>query len=323
MTSIPGLWSKFHVYMMQGIREINTHLASPSPYFKVLALLRITDILSVEFTLLGTSWRAHSSGFLALLASCKRLDMYLPPSPVLGTATQFQFVSAAVANTTSPASDQIEELDLFTPGEICKFYAVQIYGELPCPTELFLEILRITKLRRIAITGVDYHEAIAPSLAELFDRIDGFVPETWSEPFGVPDQPEFVLMARIFKCAVALYGNLSLPPPLSDSTPEELESWASRKLDLRGELIELMREAQAILQSKAALSWPVVVAGVAAADGSDEDKGLILSTFQSADGTPRDCFYIVKNSIAKFKSFWASGKLGWEDCWYEPFPPLA
>ncbi|KAJ6785132.1 hypothetical protein PWT90_07574 [Aphanocladium album] len=323
LTSIPGLWSKFHEYMMQGIEDINTYLASSAPYFKVLALLRITDILSVEFTILGTSWRAHNAGFLALLASCKRLDLYLPPSPVLGTATQFQVVSAAVANTTSPASNPIVELDMFTPEELCKFYAVQIYGELPCPTELFSEMLRITKLRRNAISGVDYHEAVAPSLTEIFARIEAFVPETWNEPFGVPDQPEFVLMARIFKCAVALYAILSLPPPPSQSKPEDVKLWATRRLALRGELMVLMREALAILRSKAALSWPVAVAGVAVADGSDEDRELVLSTFQSADGGLVDCFYVVKNSIAKLKDFWASGKLGWEDCWNEPFPPMA
>lgn len=92
MPAIAGLWAKFHSYMMHSIQDINTYLASAAPYFKVLALLRITDVLSAELTLLGTAWRAHNSGFLALLTSCKKLRLTLPPSPVLGTATQFQLM---------------------------------------------------------------------------------------------------------------------------------------------------------------------------------------------------------------------------------------
>lgn len=241
----------------------------------------------------------------------------------MGLTDWWCYSTAAVANTTSPASDQMQELDRFTPDELSNYYSIQLYGEMPCPTELFLEMLRITKLRRLAITGVSYFDAIAPSLDDLLIRIGAFVPETWSEPWGVPEQPEFVLMARVFKCSVALYANLSLPPPPSQSAPEALESWAMRKISLRDELIQLMRESLAILQSKAALSWPVAVAGVAVADGSDEDKELVLSTFKSRDKTPTDTFYVPKFYIDKLRGFWASGRLGWEDCWDEPFPPMA
>lgn len=200
---------------------------------------------------------------------------------------------------------------------------MQLYGELPCPTELFLEMLRITKLRRIAITGVSYHDDIAPSLVGILTRIDSFVPETWDEPYGVPEQPEYVLMARIFKCAIGLYANLSLPPPPSQSTTEDVESWALRRVALRDELIQLMREALAILRSSSALCWPVMVAGVAVADGSDADKELVVSVFYSADDVFADSYYTPQNSVDKLRRFWKSGKLGWEDCWTEPFPPTA
>lgn len=92
MTSIGPLWSKLHSYMVHNIKDINTCLESGAPYYKVLALLRITDVLAVELTLLGTAWRAHSSGFLALLNTCNKSDTVLPSSPVLGTVTQFQIM---------------------------------------------------------------------------------------------------------------------------------------------------------------------------------------------------------------------------------------
>lgn len=199
-----------------------------------------------------------------------------------------------MANTTSPASNQIVELDRFTPDELATYYCFRLYGELPCPTELFLEMLRITKLRRLAITGVGYYDTITPALDGILMRTNAFVPELWEESYGVPEQPEFVLMARVFKCSIALYANLSLPPPPTQSTPDDLKSWAMRRVALREELMQLMRESLAVLQSKAALSWPVAVAGVAVANGSDEDKELVLSTFKNGDGTPIDTFYSVR-----------------------------
>ncbi|OAA69829.1 C6 zinc finger domain protein [Cordyceps fumosorosea ARSEF 2679] len=323
MTSIAPLWSKLHSYMVHSIQEINTYIEGRSAFTKVQALLRISDLLSVELTLLGTAWRAHNSGFLTLLDSCNKAQINLPSSPIMATITQFQIAVAVVANTTSPASNQIHELDFYTLEEIANYFSVQIYAELPCPTELFLEMMRITKLRRLAMTSRNYFDAITPALDAILARIHAFDPETWDEPYHVPDQPEFLLMARVFKCSIALYANLSLPPPTSQSTPEVLKSWASRRIALREELLQLMRESFAILPSKAALCWPVAVAGVAVADGSEEDKVFIVSTFQTEQDKVPECWYVPKFYIEKLRGFWASGKLGWEDCWDEPFAPMA
>ncbi|KAM3508353.1 hypothetical protein MY11210_006752 [Beauveria gryllotalpidicola] len=322
MTFIAPLWNLLHSSMVCSIQEINSNLEGGAPYCKVLALLRITDLLSVELTLLGTAWRAHSSGFLAVLDNCVKADIFLPPSPVLRSAAQFQVITAAIANTTSPACDQIKELDGFTLAQLADYFSVQMYGEMPCPSDLFLEMLRVTELRRLAMTGVRYDRAIAPAVRDVLNRIASFVPETWDEAYGVPDQAEFVLMARVFKCSVALYAILSLPPP-SVSISEVLESWAIRKTELRQELMQLMREALGVLRSKAALCWPVAVAGVAVAEGSDEDRDLVLSTFLDSQGEPMESFYVPKHYMEKLRGFWASGKRGWEDCWDEPFAPMA
>ncbi len=92
MTSIGPLWSKLHAYMVHNIQDINTSLEGGAPSHNVQALLRITDLLSVELTLLGTAWRAHNSGFLALLDTCNKSDTVLPSSPVLSTCKQFHIM---------------------------------------------------------------------------------------------------------------------------------------------------------------------------------------------------------------------------------------
>ncbi|KAJ2969295.1 hypothetical protein NQ176_g8739 [Zarea fungicola] len=90
LTSISQLWAKFHAYMVHNIQDINNYLQGHSPYNRVLALLRITDVTSVELSLLGTTWRAHNSGFLALLKMDDAVGRELPPSPGLEGAKQFQ-----------------------------------------------------------------------------------------------------------------------------------------------------------------------------------------------------------------------------------------
>lgn len=90
LTSISQLWAKFHAYMVHNIQDINNYLQGHSPYNRVLALLRITDVTSVELSLLGTTWRAHNSGFLALLKLDDAVGRELPPSKGLEGAKQFQ-----------------------------------------------------------------------------------------------------------------------------------------------------------------------------------------------------------------------------------------
>lgn len=202
-------------------------------------------------------------------------------------------------------------------------FSSQLYGEMPCPTVLFLEISRITSLRRLVLSGAAYDTEILPALEEIAARIDAFDPTTWDEPYGVPKQPEFELMARIFQSSIKLYGVLSLPPPPFQSSAEMLETWALRRTELRAELMRQMREAYTMLRSKAALSWPVAVAGVAVADSTPEDRAFVLRVFTVNKGAAGDSFYVPKFYREKLTKFWESGKLGWEACYDEPFAPMA
>lgn len=110
MTSINHLWSKFHAYMVHNIQDINTYLQGGSPYNRVLALLRITDVLSVELNLLGTSWRAHNSGFLALLNIKDSVGKMLPPSPGLDSARQFHIMFVVPIHVSQPQLTVVELL---------------------------------------------------------------------------------------------------------------------------------------------------------------------------------------------------------------------
>lgn len=207
--------------------------------------------------------------------------------------------------------------------EIAGFFSKELNGEMPCPTTLFLEIIRITRLRRRLAEGFSFSAVIAPQLAEIMERLDAFVPETWEEPYGVPEQPEFLLMARVFKAAVTLYAVLTLPPPEHRSTPGAVEAWDQRRVALRDELLELMRESCMMLRSKAALSWPLAVAGVAVVDSKPEDQEFVASVFTSEDGGRGGSFYSPTYFVGKLRTFWESGTTRWEDCYSEPCPPMA
>lgn len=228
-----------------------------------------------------------------------------------------------MANSTSPAHDQIEELYQFSADEVAKFFSVHVYSEMPCPTTLFLELFCIVKLRRLSVTGAPYHAAIRPVLDGILERVSAFVPEMWHEPYGVPKQPEFVVMARVFKVAVALYGVLTLPPPSASSAPEDVSSWEMRRIYLRTELLRLMREAAGLLVDKGALCWPAAVAAVAIADGSQADQEFVISIVGPKKEGQGQSFYVPAFYKIKFRQFWASGKLGWDECYNEPFAPMA
>lgn len=92
MTASGPAWSKLHTHMLENIQSINTHIHQNNSLSRATALFRITDLLGVELSLLGTPWRAHNSGFLALLRLRDEVTYSLPPSGCLDSTIQFNFM---------------------------------------------------------------------------------------------------------------------------------------------------------------------------------------------------------------------------------------
>jgi hypothetical protein len=83
----------------------------------------------------------------------------------------------------------------WSEADIRTVYSTTMYSEMPCPTDLFLSIIEISRLRAsiVALTPC-YYDAIRPAISSIFERIAAFVPERWTEPYTVPDKPEMALI---------------------------------------------------------------------------------------------------------------------------------
>ncbi|KAK2594079.1 hypothetical protein QQS21_008228 [Conoideocrella luteorostrata] len=335
LVSLAHIWARFYFHMTHSLDRVNRLINSPEPAIGVF--YRIMDILHVELTLLSPTWRPHIEGCATLIrlygGVLRVLDLSEGgPSPIL--AIQLILIIATMANTTSPATDQIQGFASWTTPELCAVYSKTMYSEMPCPTHLFLNIIQINRLRTQLAATVSYKDVIWPLARDIFVDIERFSPENWIEPYPVPQKPEMVLVGKIFKTAVTLYGVLSLPPPpMSSPPPAEGDSpqthetptaasYQKTKVAIRDKLMRQACQAMDIRPTKIYLSWPLAVLGVALVDGKPSDQATIEDYLRKISVAPQSyCGPTI--TLNKLKAFWASGKTGWEDCFDEPCPVLA
>ncbi|OAQ96738.1 hypothetical protein LLEC1_07600 [Akanthomyces lecanii] len=133
--------------------------------------------------------------------------------------------------------------------------------------------------------------------------------------------PLVIILARIYQVAVLLYGILTLPSATSaawavaTTTPQpgplKLRPYDGLRVSKRQELLKLLRQT--------ALCWPLVVAGVALADGDAADKKFVDDSLLTIWMTPNTWAapFVCRT---KLLVFWRSGSMAWEDCFDEPVP---
>lgn len=213
--------------------------------------------------------------------------------------------------------------------DIRTVYSTTMYSEVPCPTELFLNIMEISRLRALVATLTPpYSDAIWPAISNVFNKIDSFVPENWTEPYNVPDKPEMTLIARIYKSATTLYAVLSLPPPPIISRthgPSQAASEASykrSKIAARERLFQETVEAMATLKPNLSLCWPLAVLGASLIDGESPERTFVEKSLRTISRTPQ-VYYGPTMSLVKLLAFWKSGKTGWDECFDEPCSVMA
>lgn len=202
----------------------------------------------------------------------------------------------------------------FELDDIGLLFSTQLYGEMPCPTVLFLNIHRISELRMKTSKGYLISD-IQSAAQVIFDEIESFDPNNWTERYTVPNRPEFPVLARTYKAALRLYGIMTMPPCISSATGR-----LYTKAPAREELLRYMREVLPMVSSKLALHWTIPVAGVALADGPIEDRRFI--EYILMDIKENIEFYFPFHVRDTLRTFWESGSTAWDDCWKEPFPPL-
>lgn len=187
--------------------------------------------------------------------------------------------------------------------------------QFPCPSVLFIDIIRLTRLRMLAI-GVSFKKTIVPEAQDIFRHVESLSPRDWTESYGVLTSPRTYSIFQMFQTATILYGVLSLTPKSGRDS-----IYHTSRLALREKLLHQMRNH---MQHKAAIlhmSWPVAVVAVALKDGTRADKTFIEEVVMNLKGD-KDEYYVPNAVVRKMREFWKSDKTHWDDMYNEPNQPF-
>ncbi|OAA37971.1 C6 finger domain protein [Beauveria brongniartii RCEF 3172] len=259
------------------------------------------NLLSFDLTLNESLWQAHVKGALAYaqLVGGPRAALSLPGPTIFFRQLVLQ---AIVSNATSPTTQQITGHLGYTDDDIKTILADED-STRPFPVE------RISELRQ--------------RMQHLFRQINDFDPHAWADELDFYSGAVTPAIGRLFQLATRLYGLLSLPasmaappPPLLAATSPDV---ASLRISQRTELLACLRDTWPALPATTNMSWPLLVAGVAAADGLAEDREFVARCLDETWRSPLgDVAPLLV--LEKLRAFWKSGKRGWEDCFDEPTP---
>ncbi|KAK8150214.1 hypothetical protein G3M48_003509 [Beauveria asiatica] len=206
------LWTAFHASMSTMLAVINERLSSPDGPTNDSVFVRIVDLLSIDLTLLGSTWKAHLHGYGALYkmrGGYKRLSKILKS---FDFQFQYVFMLHVLTSTTTPAAQMLTIFDDLTPEETHHVFTFTLYTDVPCSSHVFADLIRINRLRALVAGGASVQSFVLPAARQVYKHIAEFSITDWEEPYGVPDKPEARLLCRIFQKAVLLYGLLTLPP---------------------------------------------------------------------------------------------------------------
>ncbi len=200
----------------------------------------------------------------------------------------------------------------FTNQDIYTCYASTVHLSFPCPTQLFLCIGDVNRLRRQIASGEYSAALIQAAAAAVFDNIAAFRPDQWLERYEMPRLAFRAALARIFQVSVALYAKLALAPY---AAAPQLRVAEARHLV---RLIEAAKDAV----PPTALCWPLIVAGAGlAGEARSADRAVIDQRLYDV-GSREDASDGPLDALATLRTFWASGKTSWDDCFTKPIFPL-
>lgn len=226
-----------------------------------------------------------------------------------------------MSNATSPTTQQITGHLGYTDDDIKTILADED-STRPFPVELVVVLRHITQVRVQAASRTRRISELRQRMQHLFRQIIAFDPHAWADELDFYSGAATPAIGRLFQLATRLHGLISLPvsivapPPLLAATGPGV---ASLRVSQRIELLACLRDTWPTLPDTTNMSWPLLVAGVAAADGPAEDREFVA---RCLDKTWRNPLGDVAPLLVleKLRAFWKSGKRGWEDCFDEPTP---
>lgn len=185
---------------------------------------------------------------------------------------------------------------------------------------------RITRLRVAVFSSANNTlNALVPAASHILSDLCSVPAESWNESYEIPHAPACDIYASIFRIACILYFLLSLPEAITDPARARQRdpfvagaSPALLRSHYRRLLMGKLQAARGFRSRIFPFSWAVAVAGVACHDASVSERAELIELLRSIIAEPP--WYRGPVTLLQIlPRFWATGKTGWDDCFYKPF----
>ncbi|KAM3511839.1 hypothetical protein MY11210_004530 [Beauveria gryllotalpidicola] len=326
-----GVWASYSRYLSSSIAIVNQHIQDAggggTEWRRVL--YGIDQLLVLDLYVERSQWQAHLGAFFEYIRHrggiAAMLDQPEPPFYCLNHVLAI----AINVNTTCPARQQVHGFDDYADHQLVSILESAYSTSMQCPTELYIAMVHISRLRAALARkdGKLDRTVVEQQVRCIFASIARFDADDWAAGPEFKDKRDTVAkVGRIYAIAVRLYGIMTLPPsavawcvtPTSGLEGQQQPATHSTlRSHQRDELLALTRRSWGQLRHTTSLCWPLIVAGVALADGSAEDQDFIEKSLLSIWSLPNTSACFI-TAIRKLRPFWDSGKTGWEDCFDTP-----
>ncbi|KAJ3493538.1 hypothetical protein NLG97_g4667 [Lecanicillium saksenae] len=269
--------------------------------------------------------------------------------------SQYPLVVSSICNATSPAHDQIRRMANWSDEDISLAYGTTDFHAFPCPTAVFTAMIRITHLRTLVAAAEPMGDGHGAGRANPYNWNEGYKTEDEKVfPLATRLYKTTVALYAVLSLPMQLAGLFPFPNDEIDAVPSRdkaapssttgkrelndavaTSSHRGDELDLRhfalesspdlparvrytSRVVRLFRRALVELPLSGGLMFPAAVLGVALqGNGFKKEQDIVLEHVAYLRGWPAS-----ENGAAalhdKMTKFWASGKAGWEACFYEP-----
>ncbi|KAJ6786120.1 hypothetical protein PWT90_02476 [Aphanocladium album] len=334
-----GLWASYYRYLDESLRIVNRCIGEEGRESYESSLSNIAHMVYVDLYTKASLWQAHIRGFFAYIELRGGIAVAIK-QPSLG----MDFINAILCgmiwlNTTTPAAQRLRGVDSYDDDQLRTVIDFDSSVTMPCPPEYTILIHHITRLREVfAHVGADStvqdgaQQFLASKLkmAFMFD-LEGWVKAKYE---GSIATSMATALANIHEIAIRLYAILTLPkymvmkwsrsmpnPLVADQDLHEQSVYERLRIGHRCEILTRVRRIRHTLTAKQDVTWPLIVAGVAAGDASEKDREFIMDALlETWMATGSSVSFILARD--KVRAFWKSGRTGWEECFDEPTPSI-
>ncbi|KAF6815872.1 C6 zinc finger domain-containing protein [Colletotrichum plurivorum] len=263
----------------------------------------------------ASNWRFHINGFAALIELRGGWEEFCRTAPQMRSLVLFCKIIENLANTTSPADDQLSPVANYKMRDlIADVFSIGYYPQLPCPVDLFIDIIHINSIRHVASRNKPGHLTnIVRSEAKcLLGEMLKFSPEEWLRETKSSDEGH-LLMAEVYHSAVVIFGISSLQSvgavPLS-------ADWATARKTHGDRLFALLRESTRSPALKICTAWPLIVAGFEAKGAGRSRRAFVLGRMD--EDSRRLGIWLPVAAKEVLERFYASAGKTWDDCFDSP-----